>query len=95
MERPCRCVDESVYAAFPGRGGTVSSLDGSLPLEATIPATCGAFGDAQSAAPIGGVETGDASANVNGALVLGSAAAATAALGAGIALRGRRSHTAH
>ncbi|GIG54696.1 hypothetical protein [Demequina activiva] len=71
-------------------GDAVSSLDESLPLEATIPATCGAFGASQSVAPIGGVETGDAGANTTGAVVLGSAAAVTAAAGIGFAVANRR-----
>ncbi|WP_084037856.1 hypothetical protein [Demequina sp. NBRC 110053] len=71
-------------------GDAVSSLDESLPLEATIPATCGAFGASQSVAPIGGVQTGDATSDTTGAVVLGSAAAVTAAAGIGLAVASRR-----
>ncbi|MDN4481580.1 hypothetical protein [Demequina muriae] len=71
-------------------GEARSSLDDSLPLEATIPAACGEFGDAQSAAPIGGVDTGDAAADTSTAVVFGSAAAATAVAGLGFAAYSRR-----
>ncbi|WP_084078169.1 hypothetical protein [Demequina sp. NBRC 110057] len=71
-------------------GDAVSSLDDSLPLEATIPATCGAFGASQSVAPIGGVQTGDAAADGTDAVVLGSAAVLAAAGGIGLMAANRR-----
>ena len=71
-------------------GDAVSSLDDSLPLEATIPATCGAFGESQSAAPIGGVQTGDAGADTTTAVVAGGAALTAGAIGAGVLIGGRR-----
>ncbi|MFW2514413.1 hypothetical protein ACNI3K_11615 [Demequina sp. SO4-13] len=71
-------------------GEAVSSLDESLPLEATIPATCGAFGESQSAAPIGGVDTGNAAAGTSTAVAFGSAAAVTAVAGLGFAAYSRR-----
>lgn len=71
-------------------GEAPSSLDESLPLEATIPATCGAFGEAQSAAPTGGVDTGNAAVDTSTAVTLSSAAAVTAAAGLGFAAYSRR-----
>lgn len=71
-------------------GEAVSSLDDSLPLEATIPATCGEFGAAQSAAPTGGVQTGDASADTTTATVAGSAAVLAGVAGAGLLIGNRR-----
>ncbi|WP_144018546.1 hypothetical protein [Demequina sp. NBRC 110051] len=71
-------------------GDAVSSLDDSLPLEATIPATCGAFGESQSAAPMGGVQTGDAGADTTTAVLAGGVALTAGAIGAGVLISGRR-----
>lgn len=72
-------------------GEARSSLDPNLPLEATIPAVCGAFGPAQTAAlPQGGVQTGDGSPDTGRALAFGGLALAAGAAAIGAGALGRR-----
>lgn len=72
-------------------GEARSSLDPALPLEATIPAVCGAFGAAQTAAvPSGGVETGSQSPDGERALALGGIAAMAGVGAVGLAVSAAR-----
>jgi len=72
-------------------GDAKSPLDDSLPLEATLPAACGALGVAQTdAMPQGGVDTGDAMGDTSTAVIYGSVAFAAVAAAGGVALRNRR-----
>lgn len=72
-------------------GDAKSPLDDSLPLEATLPAACGALGDAQTEAmPEGGVQTGNAMGDTSTAVVYGSVALAAAAAAGGVVLVNRR-----
>ncbi|WP_152649840.1 hypothetical protein [Demequina oxidasica] len=72
-------------------GDVKSSLSEDLPLEATIPAACGALGDAQTEAmPAGGVETGNAMGDTSTAVIYGSVALASLAAAGGLVLTNRR-----
>lgn len=72
-------------------GDARSSLTDDLPLEATIPATCGALGAAQTEAmPAGGVQTGDAMGDTSTAVIYGSVALAALVAAGGVALTNRR-----
>jgi len=72
-------------------GDARSSLSADLPLEATIPATCGALGEAQTEAmPAGGVQTGNAMGDTSTAVIYGSVALAAVAAAGGIVLTNRR-----
>lgn len=72
-------------------GEARSSLDDSLPLEATLPATCGELGAAQTAmTPEGGVQTGNALGESNSVLLVSGLALAAAAGAGALAVRARR-----
>lgn len=84
--------DNGEYDAEAGQ----SSLDPSLPLEATAPATCGMVeGSNIKDLPEGGVETGDGStAGVESAGLIGLGGASLAAAAGGLVLMRRRAATA-
>lgn len=86
-------VDHGVDLDDSGKydGDAKSSLTEDLPLEATIPATCGALGEAQTEAmPAGGVQTGDAMGDTSTAVIYGSVALAAFAAAGGVMLTNRR-----